>query len=120
MDRRRRRIKQLLDDLKEKPRYWNLKQKHLNSFYGQLTLEEVMDMSQDRLRNEREDNPVKPKNNNTKKISIQIQQRSSKCFSAQCNLRHHSSGMGQSVSTPALRPTTSLVWQPHYQIIRRH
>jgi hypothetical protein len=28
MDRRGRRSKQLLDDLKEKPRYWNLKEKH--------------------------------------------------------------------------------------------
>lgn len=72
IDRRRRRIKQLLDDLTEKPRYWNLKQKHYNSIYGQLALEEVMGLSQDRLRNEREENPVKPKKNYNTQLHTQI------------------------------------------------
>jgi hypothetical protein len=47
--RRERRRKHLLDDLKETRRYCNLKEEALS---GEFALEEAMDVSQDRLRNE--------------------------------------------------------------------
>jgi hypothetical protein len=43
-ERRGRRRKQLLDDLKEKRRYWKLKEEALDRSYGELTLEEAMDL----------------------------------------------------------------------------
>jgi hypothetical protein len=45
MGRRGRRCKQLLDDLKEKRRYWKLKEKALDRTYRELTLEEATDLS---------------------------------------------------------------------------
>jgi hypothetical protein len=41
----RKRSKQLLDDLKEMRRYWELKRKHLIALCGELALEETMDLS---------------------------------------------------------------------------
>jgi hypothetical protein len=43
--RRGRRRKQLLDDLKEKRRYWNLKEEALYPLCGELALEEATDLS---------------------------------------------------------------------------
>jgi len=48
----RRRCKQLLDDLKEKRRYWNLKRKHYIAPSGELALEEPTDLLPDRPQNE--------------------------------------------------------------------
>jgi hypothetical protein len=45
----RKKIKQLLSDLKEKKRYWSLKEE---AHCGELALEEVTDLSRDRLRNQ--------------------------------------------------------------------
>jgi hypothetical protein len=50
--RRGRRHKQLLDDLKENRRYWNLKEEALIALCVELMLEEATDLSQVRLRNE--------------------------------------------------------------------
>jgi hypothetical protein len=47
--RRGRRRKQLLDDLKEARRYWKLKEEPRIALFGELSLEEAMDLSQDRL-----------------------------------------------------------------------
>jgi hypothetical protein len=52
MGRRGRRRKQLLDDLKEKRRYWKLKEEALIAPCGDLALEETTDLSLDRLQNE--------------------------------------------------------------------
>jgi ribulose bisphosphate carboxylase small subunit len=41
-----------MDDLKEKKGYWSCKKKHEVAQCGELALEEVMDLSSDRLRNE--------------------------------------------------------------------
>jgi hypothetical protein len=43
--RRGRRHNQLLDGLKEKRRYWKLKKEALDRTFGELALEEVMDLS---------------------------------------------------------------------------
>jgi hypothetical protein len=43
--RRGRRRKQLLDDLKEKRRYWKLKEEALDRLNGELALEEATDLS---------------------------------------------------------------------------
>jgi hypothetical protein len=43
--RRRRRCKQLLDDLKEERRYCILKEEALDLLCGELALEEAMDLS---------------------------------------------------------------------------
>jgi hypothetical protein len=43
--RRGRKRKQLLDDLKEKRRYWNLKEEALDHICGELALEEATDLS---------------------------------------------------------------------------
>jgi hypothetical protein len=43
--RRGRRREQLLDDLKEKRRYWKLKEEALIAPCGELALEETMDLS---------------------------------------------------------------------------
>jgi hypothetical protein len=43
--RRGRRCKQLLDDVKEKRRYWILKEEAVDRFYEELALEEAVDMS---------------------------------------------------------------------------
>jgi hypothetical protein len=43
--RRGRRRKQLLDDLKEKKRYWKLKQEALDPHCGELALEEATDLN---------------------------------------------------------------------------
>jgi hypothetical protein len=43
--RRERRRKQPLDDLKEKRRYWKLKEEALVAPCGELALEEAMNMS---------------------------------------------------------------------------
>jgi hypothetical protein len=43
--RRGRRSKQLLDDIKEKRRYWKLKEEALMAPYEELTLEEATDLS---------------------------------------------------------------------------
>jgi hypothetical protein len=43
--RRGRRCKQLLDDVKEKRRYWKLKKEALDRFCDELALEEAVDMS---------------------------------------------------------------------------
>jgi len=43
--RRRKRCKQLLEDLKEKRRYWKLKSKHYIALCGELASEEAMDLS---------------------------------------------------------------------------
>jgi hypothetical protein len=48
--RQGRRCKQLLDDLKERRGYWKLKEEHYSA--RELALEEAMDLSPDRLRNE--------------------------------------------------------------------
>jgi hypothetical protein len=42
--RRGRRRKQLLDDLKEKRRCWNLKEEALDRTYGEIALEEATDL----------------------------------------------------------------------------
>jgi hypothetical protein len=39
---------QLLDDLKETRRYWKLKEEAQDRTFGELSLEEAMDLSQDR------------------------------------------------------------------------
>jgi hypothetical protein len=43
--RRGRRRKQLLDDLKEKRRYWKFKEEALDPPYGEFALKETTDMS---------------------------------------------------------------------------
>jgi hypothetical protein len=43
--RRGRRRKQLLDDIKEKRRYWKLKEEALDRMCGELALEEATDLS---------------------------------------------------------------------------
>ena len=48
--RRERRRKQLLDDLKKARRYWKLRAEALARCRGQLVLEEAIDLSSDRLR----------------------------------------------------------------------
>lgn len=52
MGRQRRRHKQLLDNLKEKRRYWNWKRKHKIALCGELTVEEDMWKSYNRLWND--------------------------------------------------------------------
>jgi hypothetical protein len=47
--RRGRRRKQLLDDLKEARIYWKSKDEFRMALFGELNLEEAMDVSQDRL-----------------------------------------------------------------------
>jgi hypothetical protein len=49
-EKRGRRCKQLLDDVKETRRYRKLKEETLDRFYEELVVEEAVDMSQDRLR----------------------------------------------------------------------
>jgi hypothetical protein len=49
--RRRRKLRQLLIDFKEKRRYW--KRKYWIALFGELALEEAVDVSQHRQRNER-------------------------------------------------------------------
>jgi hypothetical protein len=46
--RRERRRTQLLDDLKETRRYWKLKRKLKIALFGELSLEEAIDLSRDR------------------------------------------------------------------------
>jgi hypothetical protein len=53
MGRRGRRVKQLLDDLKEKNRSWNLKKKSTRSHSREISVERATDLSQDRLRNDK-------------------------------------------------------------------
>jgi hypothetical protein len=43
--RRGRRVKQLLDDLKEKRRYWKLNEEALDSSLWRIALEEATDLS---------------------------------------------------------------------------
>jgi hypothetical protein len=43
--RRERRRKQLLDDIKEKKRYWKLKEEALDRTCGELALEEANNLS---------------------------------------------------------------------------
>jgi hypothetical protein len=50
--RRERRRKQILDYLKEKRRYWKLKQEALDPPCGELDLEEATDLSYYRLQRE--------------------------------------------------------------------
>jgi hypothetical protein len=50
--RRGRRRKELLDDLKKRRCYCKLKEAVLDALSGELALEEAMDLTQDRLRNE--------------------------------------------------------------------
>jgi hypothetical protein len=45
MERRRKRRKQLLDDLNEKTRYWKLKEEALDRTVWRIALEEAMDLS---------------------------------------------------------------------------
>jgi predicted nucleic acid-binding Zn-ribbon protein len=47
--RRGRRRKQLLDDIKEARRYWKLKEELRIALFGDIRLEDAMDLSQDRL-----------------------------------------------------------------------
>ena len=42
----------LLDDLKENRKYWNLKEEALDRIWGESDLEEAVDLSQHRIRNE--------------------------------------------------------------------
>jgi hypothetical protein len=51
MGRRGIRRKQLLDDIKEKGRYWNLKEEALDRTVWRTRLEEAMELSEDRLHN---------------------------------------------------------------------
>ena len=51
-ERRGRRRKQLLNDLKEKPGHRKLKQKALDHTCGELASEEAIDLSYDTLQNE--------------------------------------------------------------------
>jgi hypothetical protein len=44
-ERRGRRRKQLLDDLKEKRGYWKLKEKAIVALGGEFALEEAVDLS---------------------------------------------------------------------------
>jgi hypothetical protein len=46
--RRGRRRMQLLDDLKETRRYWKLRRKPKIALFGELSLEEAIDLSRDR------------------------------------------------------------------------
>jgi len=48
--RRGRRHKQLLDDLTEKTEYFKLKEVTFDPLFGELALEEAMDVSYQRLR----------------------------------------------------------------------
>jgi hypothetical protein len=48
-EKRGRRCKQLLDDVKEKRRYWKLKEEAQDRFYDELAVEEGVDISQERL-----------------------------------------------------------------------
>jgi hypothetical protein len=50
--RRRRRCRQLLDDLKEKRGYFKLKEEALDCILGEITLEEAVDLPYNRLQNE--------------------------------------------------------------------
>ena len=49
--RRKRRRRQLLVELKEKRRYWNLKQEALDRTLWRTPLEKTVGLSEDRLRN---------------------------------------------------------------------
>jgi hypothetical protein len=51
--RRGTRSKQILDDLKDKKKYCNLKDEARDRTSGEIALEDVMDFSQDRLSNKR-------------------------------------------------------------------
>jgi hypothetical protein len=53
MKTRGRRRKQLQDDLKAKKKYWNLKRKSQMTLCGKFVLIETLNLSQDKLSNER-------------------------------------------------------------------
>jgi hypothetical protein len=47
--RQERRCKQLLDDLKKARRYWKLKEEARITLFAELSMEEAMNLSEDRL-----------------------------------------------------------------------